>query len=99
MSENGPHWSSPAEEALARQLAPLVKAVRQFMLDARTAKTTRYPLPLAPRLALAAQPAARELKAEPPGVAERIRAIAATWMVSRGIGIPDLIHAGLRCPL
>jgi hypothetical protein len=64
-NEDRGEWFSSAEEALASQLAPYVRAVRYFILDAQATRAKGLPLPLAQRLALGSEAAKRELQGNP----------------------------------
>jgi hypothetical protein len=87
MNDDDLSWLPPSEQALARHVAPIAKAIRQFIEDAEAGKATR--LPFEQRIALAAQTVTREME-----ISKRIRAIAATRMISRGISRPNVVFTG-----
>jgi hypothetical protein len=80
-------WLPPSEQALARQVAPIAKAIRQFIEDAEAGNATG--LPFQQRIALVAQTVTRELE-----ISKRIRVIAATRMTSHGISRPNVVFTG-----
>ena len=87
MDDDDLSWLPPSEQALARQVAPIARTIRQFIEDAGAGNAIG--LPFEQRVALSAVAANRELE-----ISKRILVIVATRMVSHGINRADASFAG-----